>query len=113
MRRTERRALTCTKRFVYGRTRSVLRAACTRDARQARLKKSPGHRPGEINMKLSLAATVAVLSLVPLTSHANDDRGRHSRPRAAQLQDCCTPGDEDFPKVGGNLGNQNYTRLKQ
>jgi len=30
---------------------------------------------------------------------------------AALLKDCCTPGDKDFPKVGGNLGNQNYTSL--
>lgn len=28
-------------------------------------------------------------------------------------QDCCTAGDKDFPKVGGNLGNQNYSSLKQ
>ncbi|MCW5636956.1 MAG: PQQ-binding-like beta-propeller repeat protein [Rubrivivax sp.] len=32
---------------------------------------------------------------------------------AAALADCCTPGDRDFPKVGGNLGNQNYSRLRQ
>jgi alcohol dehydrogenase (cytochrome c) len=30
---------------------------------------------------------------------------------AAALDDCCTPGDKDFPKVGGNLGNQNYSDL--
>ncbi|MFC7206268.1 hypothetical protein ACFQOZ_05130 [Comamonas endophytica] len=30
---------------------------------------------------------------------------------AADLSDCCTPGDKDFPKVGGNLGNQNYSGL--
>lgn len=30
---------------------------------------------------------------------------------AALLKDCCTPGDKDFPKVGGNLGNQNYSSL--
>ena len=30
---------------------------------------------------------------------------------AADLADCCTPGDKDFPKVGGNLGNQNYSSL--
>jgi len=33
------------------------------------------------------------------------------RPRAADLAACCTPGDADFPKVGGNLGNQNYSAL--
>ena len=32
---------------------------------------------------------------------------------AANLKDCCTAGDKDFPKVGGNLGNQNYSSLKQ
>jgi alcohol dehydrogenase (cytochrome c) len=32
---------------------------------------------------------------------------------AADLSSCCTPGDQDFPKVGGNLGNQNYSSLKQ
>lgn len=32
---------------------------------------------------------------------------------AAALKDCCTAGDKDFPKVGGNLGNQNYSSLKQ
>jgi len=32
---------------------------------------------------------------------------------AADLDSCCTPGDKDFPKVGGNLGNQNYSSLKQ
>src|SRR5215217_7911939 len=28
---------------------------------------------------------------------------------AADLSSCCTPGDKDFPKVGGNLGNQAYS----
>lgn len=32
---------------------------------------------------------------------------------AVDLAGCCTPGDKDFPKVGGNLGNQNYTALRQ
>jgi len=32
---------------------------------------------------------------------------------AASLSTCCTAGDKDFPKVGGNLGNQNYSSLKQ
>ena len=31
---------------------------------------------------------------------------------AANLKDCCTAGDKDFPKVGGNLGNQNYSALR-
>ncbi|HMC71386.1 MAG TPA: PQQ-binding-like beta-propeller repeat protein, partial [Mycobacteriales bacterium] len=32
---------------------------------------------------------------------------------AADLDSCCTAGDKDFPKVGGNLGNQNFSSLKQ
>lgn len=65
-------------------------------------------------MKLSLAATVAaLLCFAAPGSYSDDIRSDRSRPRAAQLQECCTPGDEDFPKVGGNLGNQNYSRLKQ
>jgi alcohol dehydrogenase (cytochrome c) len=32
---------------------------------------------------------------------------------AADLNSCCTPGDKDFPKVGGNLGNQNFSSLRQ
>ena len=32
---------------------------------------------------------------------------------ASDLDACCTAGDKDFPKVGGNLGNQNYSSLKQ
>jgi PQQ-dependent dehydrogenase (methanol/ethanol family) len=34
-------------------------------------------------------------------------------PRAAALSHFATPGDVDFPKVGGNLGNQNYTSLRR
>src|SRR5207253_1835388 len=32
---------------------------------------------------------------------------------ATDFSSCCTPGDKDFPKVGGNLGNQAYSSLKQ
>jgi glucose dehydrogenase/plastocyanin len=32
---------------------------------------------------------------------------------AADLSSCCTPGDKDYPKVGGNLGNQSYSSLTQ
>ncbi|HSW26769.1 MAG TPA: PQQ-binding-like beta-propeller repeat protein, partial [Burkholderiaceae bacterium] len=59
---------------------------------------------------------VAAGALAPLSLHANDrGHGHHGRDRdrAADLADCCTPGDHDFPKVGGNLGNQNYSRLHQ
>jgi alcohol dehydrogenase (cytochrome c) len=60
------------------------------------------------------AALLVISALGPqvAAAHDDDDRGR-DRPRAADLSDCCTPGDRDFPKVGGNLGNQNYTRLHQ
>ena len=34
-------------------------------------------------------------------------------PAASALAVCCTPGDKDFPKVGGNLGNQAYSSLTQ
>src|SRR5262245_60892702 len=77
-------------------------------------------RVTEMTMKLKRALSVvaAVLSLTPLAAHSGDDSddrrgGHHHRPRAADLKDCCTAGDQDFPKVGGNLGNQNYSRLKQ
>src|ERR1700722_15360019 len=29
------------------------------------------------------------------------------------LNACCTPADQDFPKNGGNLGNQSYSSLTQ
>ncbi len=32
---------------------------------------------------------------------------------AVDLSTCCTAGDKDFPKVGGNLGNQNFSSLRQ
>jgi len=59
---------------------------------------------------VALACTSATAS-----SHDRDrqDDDRRHRERAADLKDCCTPGDEDFPKVGGNLGNQNYSALRQ
>ena len=50
------------------------------------------------------------------SGHGEDrgDRDRHDhREHAADLKDCCTPGDEDFPKVGGNIGNQNFSALRQ
>ena len=72
-------------------------------------------------MKRKLLCTLLLSAgaLAPLALQAHDhdgdqDRGhRHGRTRAADLADCCTPGDKDFPKVGGNLGNQNYSRLDQ
>src|SRR5438477_4029550 len=32
---------------------------------------------------------------------------------ATDFSSCCTPGHKDFPKVGGNLGNQAYSSLTQ
>ncbi|HEX6723209.1 MAG TPA: PQQ-binding-like beta-propeller repeat protein, partial [Burkholderiaceae bacterium] len=62
-------------------------------------------------MKMIPALLLAAGALSPLALHAHDDRHGH-RDSAAALADCCTPGDKDFPKVGGNLGNQNYSRLR-
>ena len=45
----------------------------------------------------------AFAAAAPAASHA----------AAVDLATCCTPGDQDFPKVGGNLGNQNYSALRQ
>ncbi|HEU5470712.1 MAG TPA: PQQ-binding-like beta-propeller repeat protein [Actinophytocola sp.] len=46
------------------------------------------------------AATAAAGALLPAIPAAAEPGVR-----------CTTPGGRDFPKVGGNLGNQNYTRL--
>jgi alcohol dehydrogenase (cytochrome c) len=56
-------------------------------------------------MKLKILAAL-LLSAGILSPHAALARPGHGA-------HCCAPGDEDFPKVGGNLGNQNYTRLHQ
>jgi alcohol dehydrogenase (cytochrome c) len=63
--------------------------------------------------KLLPALLLSAGMLSPLALQAHDRGQGHARPSAADLADCCTPGDHDFPKVGGNLGNQNYTRLQQ
>ena len=46
-----------------------------------------------------------------LPGSGQSDRNNNHGPRAAELAACCTPGDQDFPKVGGNLGNQNFSKL--
>jgi PQQ-dependent dehydrogenase (methanol/ethanol family) len=68
---------------------------------------------------LLTAAAALVSSPLPATeddaaeaSQPRNDKHQH-RPRASDLADCCTSGDHDFPKVGGNLGNQNYSSLRQ
>ena len=57
-------------------------------------------------MRLKLLATLLVAAgaiASPLAASA----------AASDLSSCCTPGDQDFPKVGGNLGNQNFSSLRQ
>ena len=66
--------------------------------------------------KLIDALLLVTFACAGATALGDDDDARtpsHHRERAADLNDCCTPGDEDFPKVGGNLGNQNYSALRQ
>jgi len=67
-----------------------------------------------MKLKLLVSALMAAgIASAPLALAADDDLGGNPKiPPAAALSDCCTPGDADFPKVGGNLGNQNYSRLK-
>ncbi|HSW26909.1 MAG TPA: hypothetical protein VLJ62_29405, partial [Burkholderiaceae bacterium] len=68
---------------------------------------NPTRRLG-MNRKLLPALLLSAGVLSPLAVQANDrGHGHHGRDRdrAADLADCCTPGDKDFPKVGGNLGN--------
>ena len=61
-------------------------------------------------MKLKL---VAALLLSCGTLAATPLMAAQEAPAAADLSGCCTAGDKDFPKVGGNLGNQNYSALRQ
>ena len=55
---------------------------------------------------VSALLAAGILGAAFATAARDDDQG------AVWLSDCCTPADEDFPKVGGNLGNQNYTALR-
>ena len=67
-------------------------------------------------MKLTLipALLLAAGTLTPSFAQAHDRHHHRPRPpQPADLAECCTPGGKDFPKVGGNLGNQNYSRLRQ
>jgi alcohol dehydrogenase (cytochrome c) len=70
-----------------------------------------------MNTKFVRALLFPILSLssMPLIAHDQSERdhGNDRHPRAADLADCCTPGDADFPKVSGNLGNQSYSSLRQ
>ena len=71
-----------------------------------------------MNTKSARALLFTLLSLLSVSLAAHDDSNdhrndHHRRPRAADLADCCTPGDADFPKVSGNLGNQSYSSLRE
>ena len=57
-----------------------------------------------MKLKLIVSSLVAlgVLSQYPLAFGAAKD-----------LTSATTPADADYPKVGGNLGNQNYSSLTQ
>ena len=60
-------------------------------------------------MKLKLIVSslfaLGVMSVPPLAFGAANDLGPNAKGT--------TPADADFPKVGGNLGNQNYSSLTQ
>ncbi len=68
---------------------------------------------------LTEASLTAGAALVPTGTAVAVEQGRaappgrpgSSHPPAAALARHDTPGDRDFPTVGGNLGNQNYTGL--
>src|SRR5215207_4115225 len=57
-----------------------------------------------MKLKLIVSSLLAlgVMSEYPLAIGAAQD-----------LTSATTPADQDFPKVGGNLGNQNYSSLTQ
>jgi quinohemoprotein ethanol dehydrogenase len=55
-----------------------------------------------MNLKLVVSSLVAIAAMV--TSSL-------AMAGAKDLNTCCDPTDQDFPKNGGNLGNQSYTSL--
>lgn len=63
-----------------------------------------------MKMKLKLLATL--LASAGLLATAGPAAAGAARGGGAALDSCCTAGDQDFPKVGGNLGNQNYSSLR-
>ena len=71
------------------------------------------------NPVAALSATAVAAALLLYGCGGSDGNGSagvvdtpsNAAGTAASLQNCCTPGDQDFPKVGGNLGNQNYSSL--
>jgi PQQ-dependent dehydrogenase (methanol/ethanol family) len=56
----------------------------------------------EVPRRTVLKGAVAAAAAAPLA---------HIPVRASRPQHCDTPGGRDFPKVGGNYGNQNYSSL--
>lgn len=67
----------------------------------------------------AVAAAIVCLPLILIGCGGNEGDKTSTVPvsppspsnTSSELKDCCTAGDKDFPKVGGNLGNQNYTGL--
>jgi PQQ-dependent dehydrogenase (methanol/ethanol family) len=59
------------------------------------------------------ASPVQQQSPQPVTPSLPHIGPRTVQPTAAQAPGCCAPAREDFPKVGGNLGNQSYSSLAQ
>jgi len=57
-------------------------------------------------MKLKLIASLLVAAGAIATSSS-------AMAAAKDLDSCCMPTDQDFPKNGGNLGNQSYSSLSQ
>ena len=62
-------------------------------------------------LKGAAAAALAAAAGPSVAGPAEASSGGRE-PGAADLARFDTPGDRDFPKVGGNLGNQNYTSLE-
>ena len=57
-------------------------------------------------MKLKLIASLLIAAGAIATSSS-------AMAGAKDLNSCCAPTDQDFPKNGGNLGNQSYSSLSQ
>ncbi|XAH25120.1 PQQ-binding-like beta-propeller repeat protein [Xylophilus sp. GW821-FHT01B05] len=62
---------------------------------------------------LALSTTALAAALLLHGCGGSDGAPGNTQGAAADLLHCCTAGDKDFPKVGGNLGNQNYSALTQ
>jgi glucose dehydrogenase len=60
----------------------------------------------------SLFASAVTVAGYGIPSALADDNGAGDDGHRSDVS-CCSPTTKDFPKVGGNLGNQNYSRLSQ